>query len=184
MFTVGIDCGKWHSAYAVLDDGGQLVAAGKVGQRRAPHKDAGTEEVAALVATAAKLIRAHLPDRPCAVVVERPQVYAHRGAKGADALLDIWLTGGSLALRLCEMLPGSTLRGVRPSEWKGQIPKPPSGRLIDYAIFARLVTQLGDAEMQRLTQALASTPADLQMDVADAVGIARWGAVTPMRRAA
>lgn len=96
-------------------------------------------------------------------VVERMTLYPGQSKSQAAAndLLDLQLIGGYVA-GACLGL-GGRLKAVRPSEWKGQVPKEIMGR--------RIVSRLHQVEAERLTFALEKIPASLQHNLLDAVGI-------------
>lgn len=99
---------------------------------------------------------------PCelrGLVIERPQTYHGRAARGdANDLLDVALVVGALST-----LSEARLTLVRPSEWKGQVPK--------RATRERCWERLTSAEIARIELPRSEK---LAWNVWDAVGIGLW----------
>lgn len=104
-----------------------------------------------------------LPQFPLPLVVEIPQVYQGSKQKGdPNDLIQLAACAGYTVGRLSRELPLEP-RGVRPSEWKGQVPKE--------AHHDRVKGRLGPGEL--LNVALPSA-ASLHHNVWDAVALGLW----------
>ncbi len=97
------------------------------------------------------------------VVMEVPMVYGGpmRENVNPNDLVDITAAGMGVAAQLSK--PSTRIRQVKPSEWKGQVPKKITQQRTE-----RLLTQ---AERIRLGQCLAPIKASLRHNLWDAVGI-------------
>lgn len=99
-------------------------------------------------------------------VIEMPQTYRGRAARGdANDLIALGATVGGIERMLAEH--GVLARNVRPSDWKGGVPKPT--RVEDlYIITERIKCILNTDELSRINWPRAVR---LQWDVSDAIGI-------------
>lgn len=94
------------------------------------------------------------------VVMEQPQVYGRLQDQKGDQndLIEVGIAGAYVAATL-----GGQLRLVKPSQWKGQMPK----RLTEPRVRARLSAQ----ECVVLDRGLEQIPPSLRHNVYDAAGI-------------
>lgn len=99
-------------------------------------------------------------NRPDYFISEVPQVYRAGASKGdPDDLIQLAGVVGVFSM----MFNATTYFGVKPREWKGQVPKD--------VHHARLVKTLTPEEMAMIE---ASAPPSLRHNVLDAVGIGRY----------
>lgn len=111
---VSIDPGLRHCGVAVFSDSGELQ---KTYLIRNKEK---TERGPKVWKSMAQEVRLGVPGTFSTLVIEVPQVYSARFAKGNPADL-IELAGVDGALSIC--LPADEVFGYLPRVWKGQVPK-------------------------------------------------------------
>ncbi len=103
----------------------------------------------------------HIPDTdPEHFISEVPQVYRAGSSKGdPDDLIQLAGVVGVFSA----IFSATTYWGVKPREWKGQVPKD--------VHHARLVKTLSEAELKMVE---AAAPPSLRHNVLDAVGLGRY----------
>ena len=143
MRLVAIDPGVHHFGWACFGDG-ELYGAGR------------WEE--------GKLLPAYARDAD-ELVIELPRVY--RKSKGDPTdLIDLAFAAG----RYVEQLTPKKLFSCRPSDWKGQVPKPKRAEE-PYIIAQRCMKALGGEALRQVEWAGA---AKARWDTWDAIGLALW----------
>ena len=110
--------------------------------------------------------RTYLEGADAEFVAEWPQVYQRGQGKSKGDPNDVVPLACVIGAAAAAMSPKST-RVFKPSEWKGQVPKP--------AIKKRIVDELTDAEVSRVSKRLAH-------DGYDAIGIGLYALGRLFRR--
>lgn len=109
------------------------------------------------------------------IVIEKPQVYPHTGAKEANDLIDLAIMVGEYKRELGP--DGVEL--VRPHAWKGNTPKHVHHNRVRRVLLPPELTLLGPAleylaACEKATEGLRKPPTGRWHNLLDAVGLGLW----------
>lgn len=105
------------------------------------------------------------------IVIEKPFVYPHSPVPPND-IVALAIQAGLVATRLGDF-NSKVPEWVEPRKWKGQVPKPKSGKWVDYVIHRRVVAALDGYERVVYAEATDKVPPK-SCDLSDAVGLGLW----------
>lgn len=159
-FLLSIDPGIRGVGAALFDDGVLLVAEYV---KNPEKKGGGPREALALARVVDEWCTAITSSRVHHLVLEWPQTYGGRSAKGdTNDLFALAAVDGAIAGRV----GAQTIDHLVPHDWKGSIGKPKPGSV--YVIESRVRAQLSSLELPRVRWPNA---VKLTFDVTDAIGI-------------
>lgn len=164
MRILGLDPSSTKTGYAVLERGAgtvRLIDAGCLKPERC--KDDALTRTMAMRLSLVELLQEHEPDR---AVVEVPSGKVGGGQRrGASAsAMAIYGVAVGVMLATCLERLGSRVLTVDEREWTGRVPKGTRARRLaaEFAAYRAVMSKDGGG------------------DIADAIGLARWGMSQPM----